>query len=220
MLIWYITGGIVILIATVCCVLGIRFLWKSRHIKLIPYFSTMAVLLLADKLLSVLLKGSLYQTEGDLTGGTAGFLNIDFSGTCFRQGDMDIGAGMMGWLFASVSGSYGLVAFGLAVSCLVLYALIRRKEYSKPETVVGIFGLLCFCGALLLGAFFFFEDIFSAGHIIEKRGDKLIYVRYLDAANVVLSFLGLYYLLAKNNIIKENICFIPLGCSLFYKDFM
>ncbi len=212
--------GIVILIATVCCVLGIRFLWKSRHIKLIPYFSTMAVLLLADKLLSVLLKGSLYQTEGDLTGGTAGFLNIDF----FRhvlspKGIWTLVQEMMGWLFASVSGSYGLVAFGLAVSCLVLYALIRRKEYSKPETVVGIFGLLCFCGALLLGAFFFFEDIFSAGHIIEKRGDKLIYVRYLDAANVVLSFLGLYYLLAKKQYNKGKYLFYPVGLFLILQGF-
>lgn len=196
------TRGIVILIATVICVLFIRVVLKNKNIKWWIYFGVSVCGLVVDKIISNQFRNILYGGKDNLSGGTIDFINKEFFLNLFSVSGMKIwGEEMLGWLFASICSSFGLVSIGLVACIIILLSYKEWEKYSNHEIIIILFSTLCFIGSLVLGTIFFFNDIYEVETVeIANRGDKLIYVRYLDAASVCISFIGVYYLLIKNEL--------------------
>ena len=193
------TRGVVILIASLLCTTLIRFVLKERNIKFIPYLGVTAVLCFVDSLIETIIRNHVYNGVEDLAGGTTAFINSEFIKHVFSVSGLKLlGEEIVGWLFVSVSSTFGLAGLGLLISIAILVSVRKWSEYSNQELVISLFGLLLFCGSLMIGVLFFFNDLFEyAGIEIAVRGDRLIYARYLDPASVCISFIGLYYLLVK-----------------------
>lgn len=193
------TRGIVILIAALLCTIMIRFVLKEKNIKFIPYLGVTVFLYFVDSFLGTIIRNHLYNGVEDLAGGTTAFINSEFIKNIMSASGLKLlGEEVAGWLFVSMSSTLGMTALGLLMSIVILVSVRRWSEYSNQELFIVLFGLLLFCGSLMMGVLFFFDDLFKyAGMEIAVRGDKLIYVRYLDPASVCISFIGLYYLLVK-----------------------
>lgn len=200
------TRGIVLFMATLICVCLIKIFYQNKNIKLHIYFTTTLVLLILDKMLGTAFKEILYGDTKELTGGTLGFLNGEFLNNFFSFNGFKIwGEEITGWLFASVASTFGLVSLGLVVSFAILFQFREWKE-NRQELVIIIFSVLCFLGALILGTVFFLDNLLAADGIeIAKRGDKLVYARYLNGANVCISFIGLYYIMLKRKLWKATL---------------
>lgn len=193
------TRGIVIFIATVLCTIFIRIILNEKNVKLTPYFIVTIILYFVDLLLVKIFRNYLYNGDRNLIGGTISFINNEFiKNIVSLTGIRVLGEGIIGWLFASVSSTLGLTCLGLIISITIILNTRKWREYSHQELIIVLFGLLLFGGSLMMGILFFFNDLFvNAGIEIVRRGDKIIYTRYLDSANVCVSFIGLYYLLIK-----------------------
>ena len=195
------TRGIVILIATLLCTILIRFVLKEKNIKFIPYLGVTVVLYLVDSFLGTVIRNYLYSGSENLIGETTSFINSEFiKNVMSLTGLKVLGEEIAGWLFVSISSTFGMTALGLLISIVILAGVGKWREYSNQELILTLFGLLLFCGSLMIGVLFFFNDLFEyAGMEIARRGDKIIYVRYLDPASVYIIFIGLYYLLVKKS---------------------
>ena len=208
------TRGIVILIASFICTMVIRFILKEKNIKFLPYLGVTVILCLVDSLLGSIIRSYLYNGNEDLIGGTASFINGEFiKNVMSLSGLRVLGEEIMGWLYVSVSSTFGMTALGLFISFVILVSVRKWRECSNQELIMVLFGLLLFCGSLMIGVLFFFNDLFEyAGIEIARRGDKTIYVRYLDPANVCISFIGLYYILVKKGL-GTKFCIFFSGLS-------
>lgn len=208
------TRGIVILIASFLCTMVIRFILKEKNIKFLPYLGVTVILCLVDSLLGSIIRSYLYNGNEDLIGGTASFINGEFiKNVMSLSGLRVLGEEIMGWLYVSVSSTFGMTALGLFISFVILVSVRKWRECSNQELIMVLFGLLLFCGSLMIGVLFFFNDLFEyAGIEIARRGDKIIYVRYLDPANVCISFIGLYYILVKKGL-GTKFCIFFSGLS-------
>ena len=208
------TRGIVILIASLLCTILIRFVLKEKNIKFIPYLGVTVILYLVDSLLGAMIRNYLYSGSENLIGETTAFINSEFIKKIMSVSGLKVlGGEIAGWLFASVSSTFGMSCLGLLISIMVLVSVKRWKEYSNQELILTLFVLLSFCGSLMAGVLFFFNDIFEyAGVAVAVRGDKMVYVRYLDPANVCISFIGLYYLLVKKST-NTKFCVFYSGLS-------
>lgn len=217
------TRGIVILIASLLCTIIIRFVIREKNIKFIPYLGVTVALCWADSLLGNIIRNYLYGGDENLIGGTTNFINSEFiKNVMSLTGLKVLGEAILGWLYVSASSTLGMTAFGLVISIVVLVYVRKWRGYSNQELVLVLFGLLFFCGSLMIGVLFFFNDLFEyAGMEIARRGDKIIYVRYLDPAGVYISFIGLYCLLVKKSTsIKPCIFFSGLSFILLQGFFV
>lgn len=194
------TRGIVVLIATLLCVLFVRIILKNKNIKLIPYFVITVLLCVVDLKFGKIFRNILYEGTENLAGGTLGIINKEFIVNLFSlSGFKILGEEILGWLFASVTGTFGLVGLGLVVSVIILLCFMEWEKQPKQVLIIVVFSFLCMIGSLALGTVFFFSDIYSVDGVnIANRGDKLIYARYLNPASVCTSFIGLYYIFIKN----------------------
>ena len=208
------TRGIVILIASFLCTMVIRFILKEKNIKFLPYLGMTVILCLVDSLLGSIIRSYLYNGNEDLIGGTASFINGEFiKNVMSLSGLRVLGEEIMGWLYVSVSSTFGMTALGLFISFVILVSVRKWRECSNQELIMVLFGLLLFCGSMMIGVLFFFNDLFEyAGIEIARRGDKIIYVRYLDPANVYVSFIGLYYILVRKDA-NTKFCIFFSGLS-------
>ena len=195
------TRGVVFLIATLICVCIIRFILKCKSIKMLPYFFATIVMLVIDSGITKMIKNLLYGNSKVLAGSTSDFLNSELMNNFFSMTGIVIWCEeILGWLFTSVCSTFGLTSLGLIASLIIVFCINKWKCYSKQEMIIVVFSLLCMCGSLVLGTAFFFDDVWAVnGMEFAKRGDKLIYVRYLDATNICMSFVGLYYFVIKRN---------------------
>ena len=195
------TRGIVVLIASFLCTIIIRFVLKKKNIKFIPYLGVTVFLYFVDSFLGTIIRNHLYNGVEDLAGGTTAFINSEFIKNVFSVSGLKLlGEEIAGWLFVSMSSTFGMAALGLFISIVILVGVGKWREYSNQELIIVLFGLLLFCGSLMIGVLFFFNDLFEyAGIEIAMRGDKMIYIRYLDPASVYISFIGLYYTLVKKD---------------------
>lgn len=195
------TRGIVILTATLMCVCMMRIVFQNKNMQLGIYFTATLLLLIFDREIGTMCQKILYGSTENLTGGSLGFLTSEFIGKLFSVRGLKIwGEEIIGWLFASVASTFGLVSLGLVASFAIM---VRFREWktSRQELLIIIFSILCFCGALILGTVFFLDNLLMINSIeISERGDKLIYVRYLNGANVCISFIGLYYIMLKRKL--------------------
>ena len=217
------TRGIVILMSSLLCTILIRFVMKKKNIKFIPYLGVTVGLYLFDSFLENTIKNYLYSGSENLIGGTTSFINSDFIKNVVTVSGLKIlGEAVIGWLYVSVSSTFGMTVLGLVISIVILVSIRKWKEYSSQELILVLFGLLLFCGSLVIGVLFFFNDLFGyAGMEIAIRGDKLVYIRYLDSASVYISFIGLYYLLVKKSTsIKYCIFYSGLSFILLHGFFV
>lgn len=196
------TRGIVILIATLICVFAIRVVLKCDKIRLVPYVVVTVGMLVLDRKISGIIKNILYQGSEDLVGASASFVNGEFLKTLFSVDGLKVWFGeMLGWIYAEVISTFGLVSLGIIVSIVILLNIKNRANMSKVELIIVFFSMLYFIGSLSLGTIFFFNDIYSLESIeMAKRGDKLVYARYIDGAGACISFIGLYYFILKGKI--------------------
>lgn len=190
--------GIVFLIATIICIVFIRFKLKNKGIKCIPFLGTVFILLIFDIQISKIIKSILYSKE-ELIGGSISWLNKEMILNLFSLKGMKVYLEeIFGWLFSSITGTYGLTGLGLIISFFLIIQVKRWEKYSEQELIIVLFSFLCFIGALVLGTLFFYNDIWQFRDMeMLKRGDKLIYGRYLDSANVCICFIAVYYLMIK-----------------------
>ena len=217
------TRGIVILIASLLCTIIIRFVMKEKNIKFIPYFGVTVILCLVDSLLGTIIRNHLYNGVEDLAGGTTAFINSEFIKNVMSASGLKLlGEEIAGWLFTSVSSTFGMSGLGLLISLVILVSVSKWREYSNQELILALFGVLLFCGSLMIGVLFFFNDLLEyAGTEVTLRGDKLIYIRYLDPANVCISFIGLYCLLVKKSTsIKPCIFYSGISFILLHGFFV
>ncbi len=215
--------GIVILIASLLCVLLIRFMLKEKCISMFSYLSATIGLCMLDLFMAPRLKEYLYGTGANLIGEGKGIINKGFIKNLFSEtGLKTIGEEFAGWIFANASSTLGLSVLGIVISFFVIIHFWRFLKDSKKEFILVFFSLLCFLGALALGSLFFFNDLFAAADMdVAKRGDKLIYTRYLDGAGVCISFIGLYFLLCRREKwIKNCILYSGLLFFLFHGFFV
>lgn len=124
------------------------------------------------------------------------------------------------WIYSSLLAVLQVYAYmvhtrGLVISIAIIIKVKNWKEYSHEELAIILFSLLFFGGSLVMGTLFFFDDLYvSAGMEIIRRGDKIIYTRYLAPASVCMSFVGLYYSLVKKGFqIKDKLVY---SGTLFY----
>ena len=205
--------GLVILAASLLSVLFLRFVWKKKCISLPFYFSATIVMCVLDRLIAAGLKQYLYGTGADLVGTGTGIINRDFIRNLFSAaGIKALGEELVGWLFANMSSTLGLSALGIMVSLFVIFHIEKLNRITQKEFLLVLFSFLCFLGALALGSLFFFNDILAvAGREMVKRGEKLIYARYLDGAGICVCFAGLYFLFVqKAEWIKKCILYAGL----------
>lgn len=191
------TRGIIILIASVMCVILMWSVCHNRNISLVTYVAVILLLLFADRKIGILYNRILYGGSENLIGGTTSFLTREFVQNLFSKEGLKVWAGeILGWLFASEAGTFGLMGLGLVASGITV--LKGWRNHSKQELLVMIFTILIFAGSLVLGTVFFFDDLFAVnGAEIAKRGDKLIYARYLNGASILYSYIGLYFFVLK-----------------------
>ncbi|MCH5250873.1 MAG: hypothetical protein J1E98_13110 [Lachnospiraceae bacterium] len=208
------TRGIVILIASLLCTIIMRFVIKEKNIKFIPYLGVTAILCFVDSVLGTIIRNHMYNGVEDLAGGTTSFINSEFIHNVMSVSGLKLlGEEIAGWLYVSVSSTFGLTGLGLVISIVLLVNARKWSEYSKQELIIVLFGMLLFCGSLMIGVLFFFNDLFEYAEIeIIRRGDRLIYARYLDPASVCISFIGLYYLLVKKST-STKFCVFYSGLS-------
>lgn len=214
------TRGIVTLIATLLCVCLVRILFHNKNIFISLYLFATVVLLALDRGIGTICKKILYNGAENLTGGTLSFLNSKFIHAFFSADGLRVwGEEVIGWLFASVASTFGLVSLGLVAASAIVF---RFKDWNKnkQELIVIFFAVLCFCGSWLLGTVFFLDELLAAkGAEIARRGDKLIYTRYLNGASVCLSFIGLYYVLLKEKVWTAVRTFCAVGIFIFLHGF-
>ena len=208
------TRGIVVLIASLLCTIVVRFVIQEKNVKFIPYLGVTVILYLIDSLLGNIIRSYIYNGNEDLIGGTASFIDCEFTKNVMSLSGLRVlGEEIMGWLYVSVSSTFGMTALGLLISIVILVRVRRWREYSNQELVIVLFGLLLFCGSMMMGVLFFFNDLFEyVGVEVAVRGDKMIYIRYLDPANVCVSFIGLYYILVKKST-SSKFCIFFSGLS-------
>lgn len=194
------TRGLVILIASVICVCLMRVICHNKNISMIMYFIVTLLLLFTDRKVGSILNRILYGGSEELVGATASFLTREFVEKLFSAEGLKVWAGeTLGWLFASVAGTFGLVSLGFVASGMI--GLRGWRNHSRQEWLVALFTGLLFIGSLVLGTVFFFEDLFAVSGIeITKRGDKLIYARYINGAGILFSFIGLYFFLLREKV--------------------
>lgn len=208
------TRGIVIFMASLLCTILIRFVLRQKNLKFIPYIGMTVILYLADSFLGAIIKNYLYGGSENLIGETTDFINSEFIKKIMSVSGLKVlGEEIAGWMFTSVSSTFGMSCLGLLISIMVLVSARRWKEYSGQELILTLFVVLLFGGSLMAGVLFFFNDLFNyAGVEVAVRGDKIIYIRYLDPANVCISFIGLYYILVKKNL-GTKFCIFFSGLS-------
>lgn len=111
----------------------------------------------------------------------------------------------IGWALSIFDGTMGLAFVGvLAVLIIILDFLKKKNEFSNQEIVIAGYSILVFLGAFLLGTLFFYEAVSS--YYLEfdiRRGDRLIYSRYLDSVVGPVCLLGLYIVCFKNKLISK-----------------
>ena len=215
------TRGIVILAASVLCVIVVRIFWGNKNIRLVPYGITTAILLAVDQTISFLCRALLYGSAKELAGGTLSFLDQAFLKKLFSVRGLKIwGEEIMGWLYASVSSTAGLVILGLVASAAVVLRIREWRTGRRQEVLIVLFSVLCFFGALFLGTVFFFDDLYAVSDVaIAKRGDKLIYARYLNGAAVCVSFIGLYYVMCRAKFWTASRLFYAVSLFLILHGF-
>lgn len=195
------TRGIVILIATLLCVCLLRILFHNKNIQLRIYFAATLLLLTFDREVGTVCQKILYGSTENLTGGSLSFLSSEFIDKFFTLNGFKVwGEEMIGWLFASVVSTFGLVSLGLVASFTILVRF-RAGKANRQELLIIIFSLLCFFGALVLGTVYFLDNLLMVNGLeITERGDKLVYARYLNGASVCISFIGLYFTMMKGKL--------------------
>lgn len=183
--------GVVLLIAAILCVGFLRFVLKEKNIKIVPYLIASVVFLFCDSVLSSITETSVYGGASPSTNSAEsllldGLFSIKGIGVWMQE--------IVGWLFTCAASSFGLAFLGLAIAFFILFSYLKRsRDHTRQELMLALFSLLFFAGSLTLGTLFFFGDIYeSAGAEIVRRGDRLIYARYLDPATVCMCFIGLY----------------------------
>ncbi len=212
--------GIVILIATLLCIFLIRIAFQNKNIYISLYSITTLILLLFDRKMGAVCKKTLYGNAEGLLGGSFEFLTPEFVNNLFSFNGFKIwGEEMIGWLFASVASTFGLVSLGLVASFVILLKF-REWKTNRQEMLIVIFSLLCFFGALVMGTFFFLDDLLAVNVVeIAKRGERLVYARYLNGANVCLSFIGLYFIMLKEKLWTTAQTFCTMGIFIFVHGF-
>ena len=192
------TRGLIICLATILCVLVLKVLLRVKNIRLFPYCAITVIMWFIDSFLANGIKNILYKGADNLAGGSTEFLNRDLFKNIFSMSGIKTwGEEIIGWLFSSVCSTLGLGGLGLIIMITIAVNYHKWNTFTKKELMLLTFGLL-FWGGSLATSIFFFNDLFArAGMEIIRRGDKIIYTRYMEPANVCIVFVGLYFLLVK-----------------------
>lgn len=218
------TRGIVLFVATFIIIFMIRILWGKKNISIVSFITVSLVMLWIDSKIAIEIKKILYGNFQNLAGLSTSFINEDYFKSLFSYEGMKVFLSeIAGWLFSCAISTYGLSVFAFMVGIGEIKNWFRKvSEVEQRESVIFTFFMLCFLGGLLLGCLFFYPDItvIINGSMI-RRGDKLIYTRYLDVANVGLCFFALYFIFVKReqrNFYKEKIftCLLINMLLLFF----
>lgn len=192
------TRGIVLIIATVMVVYLFRFFYKKKMVRAVPFWGTLAGLLIADIFLSAYFKARLWP-EG---AGHASVEAFDFRSLLLLftpAGIKSMVKLIIGWMFNAFTSTYGMAAVGFVVCILVLIYNIRKsKSITMEEQVITGFSLLWLLGSAALGLLFMFKptyDIFTGATL--DRSDRMIYGRYIVNAFGMMTLIAMYTLFCR-----------------------
>lgn len=200
--------GIVVIIATTTILLAMRFVMKKQNVNIWLFLGCTFIFICIDRLLSSYFKDALY-SSAPLIGSAEnsdmlGFVKCLFSKNGFKTWIQEI----IGWIFASANGTFGLLIIGLFAAVKNIFNYFKSKEFDTIESLFVFWIFLYFLGSLLMGTLFFLEGIYDETFSeIIKRGDKLIYSRYISGAAILLSLYGIREWKEKDNINKAECLF-------------
>ncbi len=191
------TRGIVLLIALLLAALLVRILMKQKSIDWIFCLVLIALLYLADQLISAPIKEALYSTN-EAGRNTLGLGSIQTYLDLFSYDKLkSLVMVCLSWLNTLFATTEGLVAVGGTALLVIGIRLVRKKipAITDEEKILALFSFLIFVGFFLMGALFFRQFYLPLANGTGKsRVDRLLYDRYAITGAGPLIFLALYVL--------------------------
>lgn len=193
------TRGIVFVIAAFMTVFTIRYILKERSVKFLPYLATLIVFLMIDKKLTSFFKHAIWGT-GKMKNTMERFSFGKYRKIFTFTGIETLVKNTSSWLFDSIIGTYGFLILGVVFAFCVVVLYFKKKDISKREFVLSLYGALVFLGTAALGLLFFFSANFKlmAGYST-SRVDRMFYSRYMSPVYAILVLIAIYYLFIKTD---------------------
>ncbi len=191
------TRGIVLIIAVVITALASRLLMKRRSIHWPVFLLSLAVLAVADSLLTGTLQQALYSVSG-VTGNSFESTNMGSYFSFFSYESLkSLFMLCISWLNTLIVTTEGLIVIGGVAVIAVAVLLLRRTkiEMTDGEKITLLFSFLIFAGYFAVGALFFKNNYINlASGATTRRVDRLLYDRYSICGAGMLIFVALYVL--------------------------
>ena len=225
--------GIIFLIATLMTLLFIKIATQKSLISKLPFYTSLIVTLIFDRLCNHLLREYVYLGIKPAHNLIDSFLDP----TLYRQllsanGLVVLGKSFCGWMMNVCVSGFGITTIGIITGFACIYRFLFYKKndagniihYNSRNnelfSVVSLWSILSFCGAFLLGLLFFFQTAIGYWNGTEvERCDHLVFGRYLESMYPVLMFMGLVYLYINSHKLLSSIKLFSIAVYVFFTVF-